>query len=469
MSAQDSQARNMSRVVNRKEFHVAACGLAILHQSDTMRTHQTDVAIIGGGIIGLATAYRLTERFPDKRITLLEKEAELAFHQSGRNSGVLHSGIYYKPGSLKATNCREGKKAIVTFCEKQGIAYDVCGKVIVAVEETELPNLERIYKRGQANGIPCEMIDRARLAELEPHAAGIQAIHVPEAGIVDFVGVCRRLGEIICEADGEIHFHATVTRIQQHSQRVIVQSTAGDVEAGCVVNCTGLYSDRVTKLSGLKPEAKIVPFRGEYYELIPEMEHLCHNLIYPVPDPRFPFLGVHFTRMALGGVECGPNAVLAFAREGYKKNRYQSQRLIRVVGVSRFSADGHAALENGVGRDLAVPQQSRFRKSPQAVDARNRKRTSQLGPIRSAGTGSFSGREFGRRFSHSGKRASRQRIECTLTGCHRCIEHRPAGGRQSRHTIVIEIINHVALSAATSREQWENKCERVKGYKSERV
>ena len=284
-----------------------------------MSTHQTDVAIIGGGIIGLATGYRLTERFPDKRITLLEKEAELAFHQSGRNSGVLHSGIYYKPDSLKATNCREGRKAIVAFCEKQGIAYDVCGKVIVAVEEQELPNLERIYKRGQANGIQCEIIGRARLADLEPHIAGIQAIHVPEAGIVDFVGVCRRLGEIIREAGGEILFHAKVTGIQQHRERVIVHSTAGDVEAGCVVNCTGLYSDRVTKLSGLKPDAKIVPFRGEYYELIPEMEHLCHNLIYPVPDPGFPFLGVHFTRMALGGVECGPNAVLAFAREGYKK------------------------------------------------------------------------------------------------------------------------------------------------------
>ena len=301
-----------------------------------MSTHQTDVAIIGGGIIGLATAYRLAERFPDKRITLLEKEAELAFHQSGRNSGVLHSGIYYKPGSLKATNCREGKKAIVTFCEKQGIAYDLCGKVIVAVEETELPNLERIYKRGQTNGIQCEIIDRARLAELEPHAAGIQAIHVPEAGIVDYVGVCRRLGEILREADGEILFHAKVTRIQQQSHRVIVQSTAGDVEAGCVVNCTGLYSDRVTKLSGLKPEAKIVPFRGEYYELKPEMEHLCHNLIYPVPDPRFPFLGVHFTRTALGGVECGPNAVLAFAREGYKKTDINLRDLFESLAYPGF-------------------------------------------------------------------------------------------------------------------------------------
>jgi L-2-hydroxyglutarate oxidase len=301
-----------------------------------MSTHQTDVAIIGGGIIGLATGYRLAERFPDKRITLLEKESVLAFHQTGRNSGVLHSGIYYKPGSLKATNCREGREAIVTFCEKQGIAYDVCGKVIVAVDETELPNLERIYKRGQANSIKCERIDRVRLSELEPHAAGIEAIHVPEAGIVDFIGVCRRLGEIIRETNGEILFHAKVIRIQQHSNRVIVHSTAGDVEADCVVNCTGLHSDRVTKLSGLKPEAKIVPFRGEYYELKPEMEHLCRNLIYPVPDPRFPFLGVHFTRMALGGIECGPNAVLAFAREGYKKTDINLRDLFESLAYPGF-------------------------------------------------------------------------------------------------------------------------------------
>ncbi|MGH7199870.1 MAG: L-2-hydroxyglutarate oxidase [Planctomycetaceae bacterium] len=281
--------------------------------------HRSDVAIIGGGIVGLATAYRLIERFPQKSVTVLEKEPQLGEHQTGHNSGVLHSGVYYKPGSLKAVNCREGKRAMEAFCEREGIAYEICGKVIVAVDESELPAMQRILERGQANGVRCELIGRARLAELEPHCAGLQAIHVPEAGIVDFQQVCRRLGEIVVGSGGTVLLHARVTGIEQRDGRVIVQSTAGEVEAEHVVNCCGLHSDRVARLSGQAPPAKIVPFRGEYYELVPEAEHLCRNLIYPVPDPKFPFLGVHFTRMIHGGVECGPNAVLAFAREGYTK------------------------------------------------------------------------------------------------------------------------------------------------------
>ncbi len=281
---------------------------------------QTDVAIIGGGIVGLATAYRLVERYPDKRVTVLEKEADLAHHQTGHNSGVLHSGIYYRPGSLKAVNCREGKQAMEAFCTAEGIAYDVCGKVIVAVDESEIPALERIYERGQANGVKCEIIERGRLQELEPHAAGVRALHVPEAGIVDYRQVCQALAEHVRQSEGTILTDAKVIGIAQQSGRAVVQSTAGDVDAGLVVNCCGLYSDRVTRLSGSKPEAKIVPFRGEYYELTSSAEHLCRNLIYPVPDPKFPFLGVHFTRMICGGVECGPNAVLAFAREGYRKS-----------------------------------------------------------------------------------------------------------------------------------------------------
>jgi L-2-hydroxyglutarate oxidase len=280
---------------------------------------QTEIAIIGGGIIGLATAYCLTQQFPGKRIILLEKESELAYHQTGRNSGVLHSGIYYKPGSLKAQNCREGKQALEAFCQREGVAYEVCGKVIMAVDESELPTLERIYERGQANGVQCEIIDRTRLLQLEPHTAGIRAIHVPEAGIVDFKHVCQRMAEHVLQADGAILTQAKVTGIEQSGSRVVLESTAGEVEAKFVVNCTGLHSDRVTRLSGQNIEAQIVPFRGEYYELAPEAEHLCRNLIYPVPDTKFPFLGLHFTRMVLGGVECGPNAVLAFAREGYRK------------------------------------------------------------------------------------------------------------------------------------------------------
>ncbi len=284
-----------------------------------MPEHRADVAIIGGGIVGLATAWQLTRQYPGKRVIVLEKEAEVAHHQTGHNSGVLHSGIYYKPGSLRAINCREGKVAMQQFCEQEGLPYDVCGKVIVAVEEAELPALERIYERGQANGVKCDLVDADRLKELEPHAAGVRAIHVPEAGIVDYKEVCRRLAEKLKEADGEILLHSKVRSMPEHNGRVLLETTQGDCEADYAVNCTGLYSDRVTKLSGQNVNAKIVPFRGEYYELVPEAEHLCRNLIYPVPDPSFPFLGVHFTRMIHGGVECGPNAVLAFAREGYKK------------------------------------------------------------------------------------------------------------------------------------------------------
>ena len=225
---------------------------------------QTEVAIIGGGIVGLATAYRLLERFPGTKVTILEKEASLAFHQSGRNSGVLHSGIYYKPGSLRATNCREGKKAMVEFCRREGVAFDICGKVIVAVTESELPNLQTIFERGQANGVQCVMIGPERLRELEPHSAGIQAIHVPEAGIVDYPAVCEKLAHRIREKEGSILLNARVTGMRRSNGRMILQSSAGDLEARCVVTCAGLHCDRVAKLSGTKPDAKIVPFRGEY-------------------------------------------------------------------------------------------------------------------------------------------------------------------------------------------------------------
>jgi len=278
-----------------------------------------DVAIIGAGIVGLATAYQLTRRYPQLRLLMLEKEKDLAQHQTGHNSGVLHSGIYYKPGSLKATNCRAGKAAMEAFCRDEGIPFDICGKVIVAVSEDEIPALERIYERGLANGVRAEMIDRARLAELEPHAAGVRAIHVPEAGIVDYPQVCVRLAEHVRRAGAQIVTSARVTGMHQASDEVHIETTAGAYWAGYVVNCAGLQCDRVTAMSGQKPAAKIVPFRGEYFELKPEATHLCRNLIYPTPDPAFPFLGVHFTRMIHGGVECGPNAVLAFAREGYRK------------------------------------------------------------------------------------------------------------------------------------------------------
>ena len=304
-----------------------------------MRT--VDVAIIGGGIIGLATAYRLIERFPGQRVVVLEKESRVAAHQTGNNSGVLHSGIYYKPGSLRATNCRTGKLAMEQFCEQNEIPFELCGKVIVATNESEAGRLDEIFERGQQNGVNCEIIDQSRLNEIEPHTAGIKAIHVPEAGIVDYRQVCERLVELLKAADGDVLLNAKVTGIRQSTDNVVISSTAGDVTANYAVNCTGLHSDRTTRLGGTKTKTKIVPFRGEYYVLVPEAQHLCKGLIYPVPDPEFPFLGVHFTKMIHGGVECGPNAVLAFAREGYRKTNINLRDLFESLtypGFLRLSA-----------------------------------------------------------------------------------------------------------------------------------
>jgi L-2-hydroxyglutarate oxidase len=297
---------------------------------------KADVAIIGGGIVGLATAYQLSELHPEKRVVVLEKEAGLAQHQTGHNSGVLHSGIYYRPGSLRAKNCRSGKEAMQAFCAANDIDHEICGKVIVAIAESELPALDKIYERGQENGVGCEIIDAERLAELEPHTAGIRAIHVPSAGIVNYRQVCECLARLVQERGGEIVKGAKVTGIHHGVSEITLQSSSVEVAAKYVVNCGGLHSDRVTKMGGVRPEVKIVPFRGEYYELRPEAYHLCRNLIYPVPDPKFPFLGVHFTRMIDGTVECGPNAVLAFAREGYRRRDVNLYDLCESLTYSGF-------------------------------------------------------------------------------------------------------------------------------------
>jgi L-2-hydroxyglutarate oxidase len=307
-----------------------------------------DVAVCGGGIVGLATAWRLLERFPDKRVIVLEKEQQVGTHQTGHNSGVLHSGIYYKPGTLKAINCREGKLAMEAFCREQDIPYDRCGKVIVAVDEAEKPLLGRIFERGQQNGINCELIGPERLHELEPHAAGVQAIHVPEAGIVNYRQVAERLAKLVVERGSEVKCGAGVFSFKIGSE-IGIETTAGYFSAGYVVNCTGLHSDRTAKLTGLPVTAKIVPFRGEYYELVPAAEHLCRNLIYPVPDPSFPFLGVHFTRMIQGGVECGPNAVLAFAREGYRKFDVNLRDLTETVSYGGFLRIAAKYWQTGAG------------------------------------------------------------------------------------------------------------------------
>jgi L-2-hydroxyglutarate oxidase len=296
---------------------------------------QTDIIIIGGGIVGLATAYQFTLDYPLLKITLLEKEQQLAAHQTGHNSGVLHTGVYYKPGSLKALNCIEGKSRMENFCRKEGIDYEICGKVIVAISEAELPALETIYQRGRTNGVSCEMINSEKLHELEPHVAGIKAVHVPEAGIVDYGQVCKRFAKHLQNnEDNQIHCSTKVIGIR-HSENIVVETEQGEFEGRFLVNCAGLYSDKITAMTQ-PPESKIIPFRGEYYEVRPEKHYLCRNLIYPVPDPNFPFLGVHFTRMINGSLECGPNAVLAFAREGYTRSTVNFLELAEVLSYPGF-------------------------------------------------------------------------------------------------------------------------------------
>jgi L-2-hydroxyglutarate oxidase LhgO len=278
-----------------------------------------DAIIVGGGIVGLATAYRLLEAKPQLKILLLEKESKLAAHQTGNNSGVLHAGLYYKPGSEKARCAVQGLQQMVAFCREHGIAHEQCGKIVVATEPNELERLENLWTRGNANGLQgLRKLNPAQIKEIEPHAAGIAAIHVPQEGIVDYPAVCEKLGELIRQRGGEIKLNARVEKIISDGGEKVVETSAGNFRAKFVVTCGGLHADRVVKMSGQKPTAKIVPFRGEYYVIKKDRQHLVRNLIYPVPDAKFPFLGVHFTRLIHGGIEAGPNAVLAFAREGYK-------------------------------------------------------------------------------------------------------------------------------------------------------
>jgi len=301
-----------------------------------MDSLEVDVVVVGGGIIGLATAYQITRRFPDHQVVVLEKEKVLAQHQSGRNSGVLHSGIYYQPGSLKSINCREGRLAMQTFCEQNEIPHEVCGKVIVATHENELGRLEEIYQRGRKSGIDCVKLDADQLRTLEPYCRGIAAIQVKSAGIVDYRRVCFRLCELILDGGGEIHTGARLQGVSQQNKQIVVETTKGVFHTSLLINCAGLQSDRVAKICGHQPKVKIVPFRGEYFELSEKAQHLCRNLIYPVPDPTFPFLGIHVTRTIFGHVECGPNAVLAFSREGYRKWDINLRDLWDAVGYRGF-------------------------------------------------------------------------------------------------------------------------------------
>ncbi len=290
-----------------------------------------DVAIIGGGIIGLATARALLERAPTARVVVLEKEAHPGMHQTGHNSGVIHSGIYYRPGSYKAKLCVEGKGLMREFCATHGIPVVDCGKVIVATREDELPRLQTLYERGIANGVPIEMIDRDRLRELEPHAAGLRAIHSPTTSIVDYSEVVKAMAGDLTERGVAIETKAKVLAIVRTRDGVEIGTSRLAVDARWLVNCAGLYSDAIARLAGAEPDVQIVPFRGEYYMIRPERRKLVRSLIYPVPDPEFPFLGVHFTNTVHGDVEAGPNAVMAFAREGYDLTRVNVRELAETL------------------------------------------------------------------------------------------------------------------------------------------
>lgn len=281
---------------------------------------QTRVVIVGGGLVGLGTAYRFQQAFPDAHVTVLEKEATVARHQSGNNSGVLHCGLYYKPGSIKARMAVQGIQQMIAFCQEHRIAHEVCGKLVVATSEDEVPRLRDLYERGAQNGLQgLQWMTPEAFREIEPHAGGVAAVRVPQEGIADYPAVAQTLVRLIERQGGQVLTGAKVTALRREAAGWMVASTRGDQPADLLINCAGLHSDRVVALAGGTRDVRIVPFRGEYYKLRKERQSLVRHLIYPVPDPKFPFLGVHYTRLIHGGVECGPNAVLAFSREGYRK------------------------------------------------------------------------------------------------------------------------------------------------------
>ena len=280
-----------------------------------------DLAVIGGGIVGCATALAISSRNPDLKISLFEKEANLASHQTGHNSGVIHAGLYYKPGSMKAETCASGREALYRFCNEHDIPHQRCGKVVVAVDDSELPALEELERRGQANGLDgLQRLSVSQLQEREPHVRGVAGLFVPQTGIVDYVRVTQKLAELFKSRGGVIHLNSPVTKIQETQNGYLIHSGQTSFETRSLVNCAGLHADQIARLAGLRPKLRIIPFRGEYYEFKPERSKLVNHLIYPVPDPLMPFLGVHFTRMIDGTVEAGPNAVLAWRREGYRRS-----------------------------------------------------------------------------------------------------------------------------------------------------
>lgn len=309
-----------------------------------------DVVIVGGGIVGLATSLQLLRQNPSLKITILEKENEVAKHQTGNNSGVIHSGIYYKPGSLKATNCIRGYTLLIDFCRQHEVPFDLCGKIIVATEEKELPLLQNLFARGQQNGLEdLKLLHAGQLREIEPHVAGIAGIFVPQTGIVDYKKVAQKYAEQIQKLGGEIILGEQVIDIQFTTDQAVVVTQKKSYSSKLIINCAGLYSDKIARLTSNQVPVKIIPFRGEYYKLKKEKEYLVKNLIYPVPNPDFPFLGVHFTRMMKGGVEAGPNAVLAFSREGYKKSDINLSELAESLAWPGFQKVAFKYWKTGMG------------------------------------------------------------------------------------------------------------------------
>lgn len=308
------------------------------------------VIIIGGGVVGLGVALEITRRFPRQRLLVLEKENAVARHQSGHNSGVIHSGVYYRPGSLKARLCVAGAAAMVEFCGRHGVPHKVCGKVIVATREDELAGLEALRVRGEANGLQgLRLIGPEELREIEPHAAGLRALVVPSTGVTDYALVCQKYAELITANGGTVLTSAAATGIRRSQSEIVVETPRGAFATNALINCAGLYSDRISRMAGDEPGVMIVPFRGEYYDLVPERASLVRALIYPVPDPRFPFLGVHFTRRITGKVDAGPNAILALAREGYKQTDISVRDLASSVAFPGFWRMARRHWRMGIG------------------------------------------------------------------------------------------------------------------------
>jgi len=309
-----------------------------------------DIIIIGGGIVGLATAYQIKKARPELKLAILEKENKVAAHQTGNNSGVIHSGLYYKPGSLKAKNCIDGYNQLLEFCRTEGIPHEICGKIVVATDEFEIPRLETLYERGTQNGLKnLKKLTKEELKEYEPHVNGIAGIFVPQTGIIDYKAVSKKYAEKVQEMDGQIFLNRKVKRIDQKGPASHISTTLGDFEARLVVNCAGLYSDKIARLTFPQLGVKIIPFRGEYYKVKKEKQYLVKNLIYPTPDPAFPFLGVHFTRMIDGGIEAGPNAVFAMAREGYKKSDVNLPELFESLAWPGFQKVARKYWKTGLG------------------------------------------------------------------------------------------------------------------------